>query len=122
MKPCLVSPVNCTVTQYLIKVEKLEAVDEIESDADEVHDGSPEVGHEEDELDNDTLIQIACASDGDEQTPVDVPPPPDVGDEEMRKPKCLRRPGQPSKAEKLEHETPHINYRSWCRYCVRGRG
>ena len=71
------------MTPDLIKVEKLEAVDEIESDADEVHDGNAEVGHEEDELDDDTLIQIACASDGDEQTPVDVPPPPDVGDEKI---------------------------------------
>ena len=41
---------------------------------------------------------------------------------EIKPPKFLRRPGQPSKAEKDAHDTLHVNYRSWCRYCVVGKG
>ena len=32
-----------------------------------------------------------------------------------------RRKG-PTKKEKEEHEATRIPFRSWCRYCVRGRG
>ena len=34
----------------------------------------------------------------------------------------MRKPGHPSKAEKAAHDALHVNYRSWCRYCVMGRG
>ena len=46
----------------------------------------------------------------------------DIGDEEIKAPRCMRKPGQPSKADKLAHDCLHINYRSWCRYCVMGKG
>ena len=31
-------------------------------------------------------------------------------------------PGQPSRAEREQHELTHIPFRSWCPHCVRGRG
>ena len=31
-------------------------------------------------------------------------------------------PGQPSKADREQHELTHIPFRSWCVHCVRGRG
>ena len=43
-------------------------------------------------------------------------------EEEGRTPKGVRAPTGPTKAEREEHERCHIPYRSWCRYCVRGRG
>ena len=48
-------------------------------------------------------------------------PEADQGDVEVKVPKFMRRPGQPSKAEKEAHDSLHINYRSWCKHCVRGR-
>lgn len=41
--------------------------------------------------------------------------------EEARKPKIAFDPGKPTKKEKEEHELVHIPFRSWCRFCVRGR-
>ena len=31
-------------------------------------------------------------------------------------------PGQPSAQEEEEHRCSHIPYRSWCKWCVMGRG
>ena len=31
-------------------------------------------------------------------------------------------PRQPNQHEKEEHEMTHLPFRSWCRYCVMGRG
>ena len=45
-----------------------------------------------------------------------------VEDEEAAPRKTLRDPGEPSKQEWEEHRVDHIPYRSWCPYCVRGRG
>jgi hypothetical protein len=42
-------------------------------------------------------------------------------DEEARRPKPVRNPGNPTKAEIEEHEVTHIPYRSWCSHCVRGK-
>ena len=36
-------------------------------------------------------------------------------------PRCAPCPGNPSKAERLAHETTHWPYRPWCEWCVRGR-
>ena len=33
----------------------------------------------------------------------------------------LRRPNEPTKEERREHEITHIPFRSWCRHCVRGK-
>ena len=40
---------------------------------------------------------------------------------EVRMPKILRDPGEPTKAERDEHEKLHLPYRSWCPDCVAGR-
>ena len=56
--------------------------------------------------------------------PADVP----EGDEmdesgEIAPPALVRAPGGPSRAEVAEHEaTGHVQYRSWCRHCLAGRG
>ena len=39
-----------------------------------------------------------------------------------RETQTFRDPGQPTPAEKEEHEKTHIPFRSWCRHCVRGGG
>ena len=44
----------------------------------------------------------------------------DVGVEEAARPKPLRSPGNPTKAEIEDHEVTHLRYRSWCSHCVRG--
>ncbi|MDA8582760.1 hypothetical protein N9L68_00975 [bacterium] len=43
-------------------------------------------------------------------------------DEEGAKPRTCRKPKLPSKKEIEEHEATHLPFRSWCRFCVRGRG
>ena len=43
-------------------------------------------------------------------------------DIEGRKVKTRRSPNTPIRAEKEEHEATHIPFRSWCPYCVKGRG
>ena len=41
--------------------------------------------------------------------------------EEFQKQKVLKDPGQPTQAERDEHDVTHIPYRPWCADCVRGR-
>ena len=43
-------------------------------------------------------------------------------EEEGRRPQVLPAPQSVSMQEREVHELTHIPYRSWCRYCVRGRG
>ena len=43
-------------------------------------------------------------------------------DGEGRVPQLLRAPHRVSKEEREAHEVTHTPYRSWCPYCVRGRG
>ena len=42
--------------------------------------------------------------------------------EEGSKAEVVRIPEEPTKQEWEEHMTTHVPYRSWCPYCVRGRG
>ena len=41
--------------------------------------------------------------------------------EEAQVPKQAREPGEPTDEERKRHETTHLPFRSWCRYCVYGR-
>ena len=43
-------------------------------------------------------------------------------EEEARLPTTQQRPIAPTKAELKEHYPLHLQYRSWCRYCVSGKG
>ena len=43
------------------------------------------------------------------------------GEEEARAPKAARDPGQPTQAERDEHDLTHIPYRPWCWACVFGK-
>ena len=42
-------------------------------------------------------------------------------EEEAVQPRGARDPGQPTRAEREEHELTHIQYRPWCEACVRGK-
>ena len=42
--------------------------------------------------------------------------------DEGRSPRVLRAPPRVSREEREAHEVTHTPYRSWWRYCVRGRG
>jgi hypothetical protein len=42
--------------------------------------------------------------------------------DEMIRPRVAHDPGKPSKEEVAMHEATHVQYRSWCPHCVRGRG
>ena len=43
-------------------------------------------------------------------------------DEEALAAKPLRKPGQPTALEKASHDITHLPPRSWCKFCVEGRG
>ena len=43
-------------------------------------------------------------------------------DEGSAQVKNIRDPGQPTAKEHQEHFTTHRPYRSWCKFCVMGRG
>ena len=36
--------------------------------------------------------------------------------------RVLATPRTPTKAERQEHDVSHVPYRTWCRFCVMGRG
>ena len=78
----------------------------------------------DDENDEDEAAIGAACSDVDEaedkKEPEGEVPQPDV--EEAKLPKALRRPGEPSKLERDQHRVLHMPYRSWCKYCVFGKG
>ena len=42
-------------------------------------------------------------------------------EEESDRPRGIRDPGQPSAAERAEHDLSHIPARPWCRHCIRGK-
>ena len=41
---------------------------------------------------------------------------------EAEVPRCVRDPGEPTAKERQEHDKSHLPYRSWCKFCVMGRG
>ena len=45
-----------------------------------------------------------------------------TSDEDVEKPRVMRKPKQPTRAEIEEHEATHMPPRDWCPDCVRGRG
>ena len=46
-----------------------------------------------------------------------------IEDEDENEPvKMAKDPGQPSAAQEKEHRVDHYPYRSWCKFCVMGRG
>ena len=46
----------------------------------------------------------------------------DDPDEEVAPSKSLTNPSQPTAAELAKHRIDHLPYRSWCKWCVMGRG
>ena len=43
-------------------------------------------------------------------------------EEKPQRIKVQRTPKQPSTREREEHEVTHMPYRTWCKFCVSGRG
>ena len=70
---------------------------------------------EVDEIDDEVVVQ-AMESDKEEEKADD--------DKEVESltPRYMRDPGQPTQAEIDEHDILHLQYRSWCRWCVMGKG
>ena len=66
----------------------------------------------EDEPRDNTEIQV--------QDDIDEEFPDSRGEVEVMK--SMRDPGNPTLEELEEHRTSHLPYRSWCRWCVLGRG
>ena len=71
---------------------------------------------------DDKLIEIAMQEDAkdDQEQPEEVDL--EAGNEEIRPPRFMRKPGEPSQKERLAHDCTHIHFRSWCKYCMMGRG
>ena len=66
----------------------------------------------EDELQNDEEIQVQADVDGEFAS----------ADGEVQDIKPMKDPGNPTLEELEEHRASHLPYRSWCRWCVLGRG
>lgn len=49
------------------------------------------------------------------------PAPPDAPEEEARRPRRVRDPSAPTRAQWDEHQSMHLPFRSWCPECVAGR-
>ena len=41
---------------------------------------------------------------------------------EVRRPRKVLDPREPTEEERKEHELTHLPFRNWCRHCIRGRG
>ena len=79
--------------------------------------------------DNDEMImKVLDEEDGVDETDKKVeeeeaPPPAMEERGEAVQTRPLRRPGQPSKKQIREHhQASHLPFRSWCKFCVEGRG
>ena len=79
---------------------------------------TPGVGNEE--LVQEGEEQRVQADERDREPAQDVPGPPEPH-AEVRLPRVARRPVLPTKAEIDEHLPLHLNFRSWCAQCVRGK-
>jgi len=44
------------------------------------------------------------------------------GEERGQAAKMVRRPPEPTEAERIRHRVTHLPYRAWCEECVKGRG
>eukprot|EP00969_Alexandrium_andersonii_P000118 5376-Alexandrium_andersonii.AAC.1 len=45
----------------------------------------------------------------------------DRQEQEVQKPRMMRRPQEPSRREWEEHQLTHMPFRDWCPFCVRGK-
>jgi hypothetical protein len=74
------------------------------------------------------LVGGPAAGDGAISPPVGPAVPdsgasPDDRVEEAQAARVQRDPGQPTRAEKEDHEvTGHVSFRTWCKHCLAGRG
>ena len=75
-----------------------------------------EVGHELAPVVRDTR-----AEHPEDEEPEVVEDDGDDSQEEFQQQRGLRDPGQPTQAERDEHDLTHIPFRPWCEHCVRGK-
>jgi len=86
-------------------------------------DGLPEYVTDDEIFDESDfeIIQKTVDDDGNEKF-WQVEESIDLEDENAPKRRILRDPGEPTAAEWEEHRIDHYPFRSWCPFCVMGRG
>merc|ERR1711923_132205 len=66
---------------------------------------------------------MECGIEDDPEGHVEIDGDAEVNEsEDYEKANFLKCPGQPSAQEEEDHRCSHIPFRSWCRYCMMGRG
>ena len=74
-----------------------------------------------DEADRQEGLAGDCADQDEVEEPPPAPPM-DASGEAVRT-RTLRRPGQPTQKQIRDHkQASHLPYRSWCKFCVEGKG
>ena len=121
-KQNLISPF-CTMSDKDCRAEVIGAIDEDagtdDSDLDDI------VRAAETEAEDEEVERAVIEMDGDDKSGIReeaFEDEGDLGNEEIKAPRFMRRPGHPSKADREAHDALHVNYRSWCRYCTMGKG
>ena len=72
------------------------------------------VGALEDACEDPGAVDFSTRDSGDDEQEHEA-------EEESDRPRGIRDPGQPSAAERAEHDLSHIPARPWCRHCIRGK-
>ena len=103
---------------------------DVAEDECEMDEGAMRMTRTSDEVENEDIERATDGADAGQhchpvEADVDVDheeADPDVEAEEEHRPaQGLRDPGQPTPAERAEHNLTHIPYRPWCKHCVRGK-
>ena len=74
------------------------------------------------ESDQQEIAAEVVGAGGEGEVQVDEDAGVQEGIEEGRPPTRVHTPHHVSQAERDEHEITHTPYRTWCRFCVQGRG
>ena len=98
------------------------------ADALESRDSEAKDGQEAEETESESLTEATDSATPRAGEAVDCNPvnrDDDAGgddaEEEAQPQRGMRDPGQPSAAERAEHDLTHIPMRPWCKHCVRGK-
>ena len=112
MQPRSVSP-NSHEFQVAADAVETKGDEEVKKpDVDELKD--------DEKRDDDGVETMECHPVGSEEV-VDQEEVDEEEEDEAVAASGLRDPGQPSPAERAEHNLTHIPYRAWCAHCVRGK-
>ena len=89
---------------------------QVEADADDVFETSDGQFFPKDEVERDA--ETAGIMDVVEEEDLAEP----VEGVEESPVRAKKAPKEPTELERLRHEATHLPYRSWCEYCIKGRG